>query len=132
MSFSTFLEIPDDSTAYADGDWNRVRGWMWRCEIGPRFGDNRLTFAFEKTHREDGTTLFLSTFHDGAGTLAERVKNHSSELPEQLAEEIVSRLLTMAGSVRAPEHVGKEMRDHLSAWIRRQRARTSEPGGQFA
>ncbi|HSE12296.1 MAG TPA: hypothetical protein VLB69_06660, partial [Rudaea sp.] len=72
MSRRTAFEIPDDWAAYTGRDWDRAGGWIWRYEIGRQRADCRLTFSFEKAHREDGTVLFLATFRDEDGSLAER------------------------------------------------------------
>ena len=122
MSAGTSFEIPHDWTAYAGQDWNRAGGWIWRYEIGRQRADCRLTFAFEKAHREDGTILFLATFRDEDGSLAERVRNLFDASPEQLAAEITARFLAMSGTMQPPAHVVREMREHLGGWIAQQRS----------
>lgn len=116
MPLDTFLEIPDGE-----------RGWVWRYEIGRQFaGGGRLTFAFEKTHPETGTTYFLATFRDHDGNLGDRILRGVDAEPGALAGEIVRRWLDTSCE-QPPAHVADEMLERITAWISDQRARSRKP-----
>jgi len=107
----TTKEIPVDDSP----------GWLWRLEIERQFGsDPRLVFTLEKAFRTaEGTTV--ASFRDSNGKLADEIMDVSGGVPDDLAKEIVRRLLRHAFE-GPPANVAEAMSDHIFAWICEQRA----------
>jgi len=111
----TTKEIPADDAS----------GWVWRLEIERQFGsDPRLVFTIEKALRT-AEAIVLASFRDADGKVAEEIMDFSDGEPDELATEIVRRLLRQAFDV-PPASVVEAMSDHVFGWICEQRARAAE------
>jgi hypothetical protein len=106
----TTKEIPVDDSP----------GWVWRLEIERQFGsDPRLVFTLEKSFRTAEATT-IASFRDSDGKLADEIMDVGGGEPDELANEIVNRLLQHAFE-GPPANVAEAMSDHIFAWICEQR-----------
>ena len=114
----TTKEIPVDNTP----------GWVWRLEIEQQFGsDPRLVFTLEKGFHT-GDAAMIASFRDSDGKVAEEILDFNEGEPDELATDIVQRLLLRSFEA-VPSTVVEGLSDHVYGWICEQRARAAAEAG---